>query len=235
VTTGPAIDQAPLWSADGERLFFTSTGGGTLGTLLSQAADGSGTAERLTESRNIRRPTSVLADDTGVIYSEGGDLMLLTMRAPRSHTAVLHTTAVERSGVVSPDGRWIAYDSSDSGFVSPSTQVFVRPFPDVNKARFQISTDGGGQPRWSRDGRELFFLAVDGTVMGVDVVRGPQWQAGTPRQILPRNVLADVSTSLRTFDVTPDGLRFLVLKGSPGTTVPAPQIVVVQNWLGEIN
>ena len=111
----------------------------------------------------------------------------------------------------------------------------VRPFPDVNKARFQISTDGAGQPRWSRDGRELFFLAVDGTVMGVDVVRGPQWQASTPRQILPRNVLADVSTSLRTFDVTPDGQRFLVLKGSPGTTVPAPQIVVVQNWLGEIN
>ena len=235
VTTGPAIDQAPLWSADGERLFFTSTGGGSLGALLSQAADGSGTAERLTESRNIRRPTSVLADNAGVIYSEAGDLMLLTMRAPRSRKAVLHTTAVEHSGAVSPDGRWIAYDSSDSGFVSPSTQVFVRPFPDVNKARFQISTNGGGQPRWSRDGRELFFLVVDGTVMGVDVVRGPTWHASTPRQILPRNVLADVSTSLRTFDVTPDGQRFLVLKSSPGTTVPAPQIVVVQNWLGEIN
>jgi serine/threonine-protein kinase len=91
-----------------------------------------------------------------VIYSEAGDVMLLTVRAAPSRTAVLHTTAVEHSGVVSPDGRWIAYDSSDSGFVSPSTQVFVRPFPDVNKARFQISTDGGGQPRWSRDGRELY-------------------------------------------------------------------------------
>ena len=235
VTTGPAIEQAPLWSVDGERLFFTSTGGGTLGTLLSQAADGSGTAERLTESENVRRPTSMLADNSGVIYSEGGDLMMLNMRAPRTRTAILHTTAVEHYGVVSPDGRWIAYDSSDSGFVSPSTQAFVRPFPDVNKARFQISTDGGGQPRWSRDGRELFFLAKDGTLMGVDVVRGPTWQASTPRQILPRNVLADVSTSLRTFDVTPDGQRFLVLKGSPGTTVPAPQIVVVQNWRGEID
>ncbi len=235
VTTGPAIEQAPLWSVDGERLFFTSTGGGTLGTLLSQAADGSGTVERLTESENIRRPTSMLADNSGVIYSEAGDLMLLNMRAPRTRTAILHTTAIEHYGVVSPDGRWIAYDSSDSGFVSPSTQAYVRPFPDVNKARFQISTDGGGQPRWSRDGRELFFLAKDGTLMGVDVVRGPTWQASTPRQILPRNVLADVSTSLRTFDVTPDGQRFLVLKGSPGTTVPAPQIVVVQNWRGEID
>jgi Tol biopolymer transport system component len=95
VTTGPAIEQAPLWSVDGERLFFTSTGGGTLGTLLSQAADGSGTAERLTESENIRRPTSMLADNSGVIYSEAGDLMLLNMRAPRTRTAILHTTAVE--------------------------------------------------------------------------------------------------------------------------------------------
>jgi eukaryotic-like serine/threonine-protein kinase len=231
VTAGPAIDQAPLWSVDGKRLFFTSTGGGILGRLFWQAADGSGGAEPLTESRNVRRPTAVLAHNGGVIYSEGSNLMLLTLKPPRSPAPILHTTGLEQFGVVSPDGRWIAFDSSDSG----SSQVFVRPFPNVNDARFQISRDGGGQPRWSRDGRELFFLAADGTIMGADVVRGPTWQASTPRPIVPRNVLADVSISLRTFDVTPDGQRFLVLKGSPDRAAAPPQVVVVQNWLDEIN
>jgi serine/threonine-protein kinase len=231
VTSGPAIDESPLWSADGRRVFFISTGGGAVGSLFWQAADGSGTAERLTDSRNVRRPTAVLADGSGVLYSENGNIMMLIMEPPRRVVPILHTPTLQQTGVVSPDGQWVAFESLDSD----TPQILVRPFPNVDDARFQISIDGGSQPRWSRDGRELFFLAVDGTIMGVDVTRGPTWQASTPRPILPRNVLGNVSTSLRTFDVMPDGQRFLVLKGSPGRAAAPPQIVVVQNWLGEIN
>ena len=229
VTTGPAIDQSPLWSADGRRLFFLSTRGGGAGSLFSQAADGGGVAERVTDSRIVREPSGMLADGR-VLYTENDDIMSVTADPPRRVLPVVRTPALERKGTVSPDGRWIAFESLDAGAV----QVFVRPFPNVEDARVQISTDGGLQPRWSRDGRELFFLAIDGTLMGVHVERGTSWSAGYPAPIVPRNVFADVSMSLRAFDVAPDGQRFIVVKGAPGSAVPAPRIIVVQNWLAEI-
>jgi Tol biopolymer transport system component len=188
-----------------------------------QAADGSGTAERLTESRNVRRPSSVLADGSAVLYSESSDVMMLTLSAPRRVLPIVHTPALGQSGVVSPDGRWIAFASVDSG----ASQIFVRPFPNTTEARSQISIGGGSQPRWSRDGRELFFLAPDGTLCGrrskSNMAGRHAWSRRRPQRARRRQ---HQPAQLRRHTGWPAIPRRQRLSGAP---TPAPHIVVVQN------
>jgi len=232
VTTDPGLDQSPLWTPDGRGLIFTSQAGGMLGGLFRQAADGTGIAERLTGSpTTIRRATAFVPDGSAVLYNDGTDIMMLTLGGDPRVRPVLQTPQAERAGVISPDGRWLAYAGLDSG----TPQIFVRPFPNVDAARTQVSTAGGSEPRWSRDGRELFYVALDGTVMRADVSPGATWQSLSPTPVVDGRILGNVSVSLRTFDVSLDGQRFLMIKNAPGidSSVSSPQIVVVQNWLQE--
>ena len=228
VTTDAGVDHAPLWTPDGQRLIFTR--GNTTGALFWQAADGSGPAERLIESSTIRRATSVLSDSSAVLYTEVADVMMLTLDKGRGVQPMVRTPQPEQHGVVSPNGQWLAY----AGFDGVS-QIFVRPFPNVNDAITQVSTSGGGQPLWARNGRELFYLSLDGSLMSVPVVPGRTWKAQAPVRIIDPDVLRDVSISLRTYDVSPDGQRFLVIKDAPGerTAASPPQVIVVQNWVEE--
>ena len=144
---------------------------------------------------------------------------------------VVQTPQAERAGVISPDGRWLAYAGLDSG----TPQIFVRPFPNVDDARTQVSIAGGSEPRWARNGRELFYMALDGTVMKTVVSKGATWQSQSPMPVVDGRILGNVSVSLRTFDVSLDGQRFLMIKNTPGaeSSASSPQIVVVQNWLQE--
>ena len=113
--------------------------------------------------------------------------------------------------------------------------IFVRPYPNVNDAVTQVSTTGGSQPQWASNGRELFYLSLDGSLMSVPVVPGRTWNAQAPLTVIDRDVFRDVSISLRTYDVSPDGRRFLVIKDAPnpGTAPNPPQVIVVQNWMEE--
>ena len=228
VTTDPGVDHAPLWTPDGQRLIFTR--GTTTGALFWQVADGSGPAERLIESSTIRRATSVLGASTGVLYTDVADVMMLTLDKGRRVQPAVRTPQPEQHGVVSPNGQWLAYASFDG-----VSQIFVRPFPNVNDAVTQVSTNGGALPLWARNGRELFYLSLDGSLMSVPVVPGGTWKAEAPVTVFNQDVLGDVSLSLRTYDVSPDGRRFLVIKGAPGenASFSAPQIIVVQNWMEE--
>ena len=228
VTTGAGVDHAPLWTPDGQRLIFTR--GNTTGALFWQAADGSGTAERLIESSTIRRATSVLNASTGVLYTEVADVMMVTLDKDRRVHPVVRTPQPEHHGVISPNGQWLAYSAFDG-----VSQIFVRPFPNVNDAITQVSTNGGAQPLWARNGRELFYLSLDGSLMSVSVVPGRTWKAQAPVMVINQDVLRDVSLSLRTYDVSPDGRRFLVIKDPPGENVSTtpPQVIVVQNWVEE--
>ena len=234
VTTDPGSDQSPVWMPDGRRLLFSSQAGGVLGSLFWQAADGTGTAERLLiDSPYVQRPSSVVADGTRVLFMEGADLMMLTLGNDRRVQPVIQTAQIEQNGVISPDGRWLAYDSNDSG---PS-QIFVRPFPNANEGKAQVSTGGGSQPLWSRNGRELFYMAPDGTLMGVSVEPGRKWIAGMPTKVIERPYFGGVgNSSPRTYDVSPDGQRFLMLKqvASPDQSAAPARIVVVQNWVEEL-
>jgi hypothetical protein len=237
VTFDPGIDRAPVWTPDGRRLVFSSQASGSaLGTLFWQAADGTGTPERLAQSPSVQLPSAVLPDGTRVVFSEfnastSGDVMTLTLERDSPVQPLLQTAFDERNGDVSLDGRWLAYESNDSG----QRQISVRPFPDVNRGRWQVSTGGGTQPVWARNGQELFYLAPNGALMSVRVERGTTWRAGTPTKLIDAQYYVGVGAA-RAYDVSPDGQKFLMIKEArPSDDAPPPaQVVIVQNWAEEL-
>ena len=238
LTLNPALNALPAWTPDGRRVVFTSNRAGVL-NLFSQAADGTGTVEQLTESPNIQRASAVSPDGTQVVFTvispkTGEDVMALRLDGTHQILSLVQTPFDERNGIVSPNGRWLAYEANDSG----PFQVYVRPFPDVNSGHWQVSTSGGTQPLWARSGRELFYVAPDGALMGVTAVDGPAWTAGAPTKVLEERyvVLGTGGGPFpRNYDIAPDGRRFLMLKAVESDTAGAPtQIVVVQHFEEEL-
>jgi eukaryotic-like serine/threonine-protein kinase len=234
LTTHSALDIYPVWSRDGRRVLFGSQRSGVVENLFWQSADGTGTVERLTESTNQQAPFAVTGDGRSAIARErsprtGFDLMLVPLEPPYEPKPLIVTEFHEVNGEPSPDGRWLAYQSNASG----QFDVYVRPLPDVNAGRWQVSTAGGRFPVWSRDGSELFYVASDDTVMSVRVQPGSGWQATTPAKLFRRQDLffGTEETATRTFDVGPDG-RFLMIRNLQHD-VPR-QVHVVQNWFAEL-
>jgi serine/threonine-protein kinase len=233
-TFGPAYDGWPVWTPDGQRILFASERGGHR-NLYAQAADGTGSIERLSDTANQQQPTSVTPDGMRLIFHQstptaGIDIMQLTLDGAHTVTPLVQTPFTERNATVSPDGRWLAYDANDSG----QEEIYVRPFPDVNGGRWLVSTGGGTRPSWTRDGSELFYLA-GGALMRVAVDKGPGWTAGTATKLLEGPYFTSEGNPGRTYDISPDGKRFLMIKqaGSEQAVSP-PQIIVVQNWHEEL-
>lgn len=139
----------------------------------------------------------------------------------------------ERNGVVSPDGRWLAYEANDSG----QYEIYVRPFPEVNSGHWQVSTGGGTRPLWARSGQELFYLALSGALMRVGIERSRTWAATAPTELIKEGYFTVPGGNPgRTYDISPDGRRFLLIKqggGSDQSTGPT-SIIVVQNWDEEL-
>jgi serine/threonine-protein kinase len=137
----------------------------------------------------------------------------------------------EVNAEISPDGRWLAYQSNRSG----RFEVYVQPFPDVANGLWPVSTTGGTEPVWARDGRELFYRAPNGAVMRVSITPGSIWKASAPTQLFTATsyTLADPTSGgvSRTYDVSPDGQRFLMMKNSDAPTriSTAQRVIVVQN------
>jgi Tol biopolymer transport system component len=236
VTSDPGVDQAPVWAPDGRRLVFSSQAGGAAGALFWQLADGAGSAERLTQSSNAQIPSAVLADGSRVLFWETStesatDLKTVTLDGDRAVQPLLLTPQPEVSPTVSPDGRWLAYQSTDSD----QTQIFVRPFPKVDEAKIQVSTGGGIGPVWAKTGEQLFFQALDGALMSVDVRGGGSWTAGAPTRLIEaRYYVGTRLAGTANYDVASDGKRFLMLKESGNDSNLSPTIVVVQNWTEEV-
>ena len=237
LTSTPGVDVVHVWTPDSRRLIFTSERGGVR-NLFWQAADGAGAAERLTESPNTQYPTGVSPDGRRLIFSEespttGNDVMALELDETRRVTPLVQSPFVERNGTVSPDGRWLAYEANDSG----RFEIYVRPFPEVNGGRWQVSTSGGTRPIWTRSGQrqELFYVSPTGAIMGVEVARSPSWEATTPTLVVKEGYFTNLNWWGRSYDVSPDGQRFLMIKegGAEGTAAPA-SIIVVQHWIEEL-
>jgi serine/threonine-protein kinase len=155
--------------------------------------------------------------------------MLATLRSPVEVRPLIQTTFNEWFPAVSPDGRWIAHTSNESG----RTEVYVRPFPDVERGRWQVSTDGGTMPRWAKDGRELIYRRGEDSDRRswVSAIQpGASFVAGAPTQIATR-----VTNASSAYDVAADG-RLLVTVPAGGTEAEATcnRIVVVQNWFDEL-
>jgi serine/threonine-protein kinase len=226
-----------VWTPDGSRLIFSSERTGER-SLYWQAADGTGAVERLTESPNIQNTTAVSPDGRRLIFTAtvpktGEDVMQLELDGTHRMTPLVQSPFAERNGIVSPDGRWLAYEANDSGRV----EISVRPFPEVNSGHWQVSTAGGTRPLWARSGQELFYASPTGAIMRVGVERGPSWAATTPTTLVKEGYFTTPGGYTgRTYDIAPDGQRFLMIKEGGGTdqAVAPSQIIVVQHFDEEL-
>ena len=233
VTFGSALENHSVWTPDGRRLIFSSERTGTR-NLYVQAADGTGAVERLTESPNPQNVTAISPDGTRLIFNEttsttGDDVMQLSMDGAHRVTTLVHTPSTERNGVVSPDGRWLAYEANDSG----PLEIYVRPYPAVQSGHWQVSTGGGTRPLWAPNSAELFYVAPSGAIMRVGVTRGENWTATSPTLLFKEGYLTGQPGFVgRTYDIAPGGERFLLIKRAESAA--APNIVVVQHFDEEL-
>ncbi len=236
ITQDPGLNRGVAWMPDGKKIVFSAERDGSQ-SLFWQAADASGSSERLTTPRSGRTnfPNSVAADGARMVFSEPDatphDLYMLQLDSELKVSPLLNAPHDEHNGEVSPNGRWLAYQSDETG----SAEVYVRPFPNVGDSRDKISTGGGTRPAWARSGRELFYLKGDGTMVAVPIHpdAGGRFNPGIPTSLFQGAYF--MGQSARTYDVSPDGSRFLMIKGAaPSTNSSAVQLVVVQHWFEEL-
>ena len=230
LTSTPTLDMAPVWTPDGRRIIWTTTRDDTSPTLYWQAADGSGSAERV-GGPAIAFPGSVTPDGQAVLSTSGGAVFIRTsLVGERSSARLLGPMQALFAPELSPDGRWLAYQSNESGL----PEVYVRPYPNVDAGRWQISTQRGSRPAWSRNGRELFFLdGSDRLSVATIAVNGSTLVPGVPRRLLDTAYYQGFTTRgayLRGYDVSPDGQRFLMIKGTADAAASQTVMTVVSNW-----
>jgi len=235
VTSEPGFDGNPMWSRDGKSIVFASTRDRRW-TLHRRAADGTGEAELLAtfDKARLVRPYTWTPDGGTLLIDVDGDIGSIAVNGKGEWQPLIQTAAFEIQPAVSPDGRWIAYGSSEKG----RPEVYLQRFPALGDRR-AVSVGGGYLPTWSRDGRELFYLRIGSTnaPMRVSVQTNKDGRAdiGTPEVFTKlRNLLE--SGGYRPFDVSPDGQRLLVISrsGDAGTELQARQIHVVINWFEEL-
>ena len=235
LTFNPSNDLYPAWTPDSRRLAFSSARDGNQ-NLFSKAADGTGTVERLTESENLQHAYFFSPDGKQLVYRElhprEGDLVVLSLDGDGSSVPLLATEFDELNAEISPDGRWLAYQSNASG----QYEIFVRPFPNVDEGQLQISTASGTEPLWARDGSELFYLDPGGQLTAVSVRTDPSLDFGNAEVVLEESYLsAAPGATGRTYDVSPNGERFLRIKeGGAGEQTSPAELILVLNWFDEL-
>jgi eukaryotic-like serine/threonine-protein kinase len=230
LTSGEDVDSDPIWTRDGSRIVYSSVRG-TEG-LFWQRADGSGEAEHLVDgSGGVRAFT--WTSDGQLVYEElaGAEIRLLTPGDPSPSRAIKMFEAPnyfnELLPALSPDGRWIAYQSTESG----EAEVYLRPFPDVSSLRRQVSVGGGFAPLWAPNGREIYYRNST-NLMAVKAQTSPTLELGAPEVVVGLDNYILPGTRGIKYEVAPDG-RFLLLKDS-GTGRSQDRVVLVQNWTDEL-
>lgn len=204
----------------------------------------------MTEGSRIRGADTTTPDGKGVVLRESDgkgtfDLTLLELHdgrraqpASSGSRPLVQSPHAEANAEVSPDGRWLAYRSNKSG----ADEVYLEPFPNTGDRQWQVSRGGGSEPLWARRGRELFYRGGTGAVMRVSIDPASRTPPGTPTQLFEASSYALGGRgefgrlAARTYDVSPDGRRFLMIKNADApATLPAPdRIVLVQNWFEDL-
>jgi Tol biopolymer transport system component len=217
------------WSPDGTRIAFEDDRAGPM-DIFVKPTEGAGEATPvLTGGAFFKQPTSWSADGKWIVFEQpdpktGWDLVLVAADGSFKVTPVLHALGSERQGVVSPDGRWIAYNSDEAGRM----ELFVQSFPSSG-AKYQVTSGGATNTtnRWTKNGKELMFLAGDGlTVMAADVTTGASFRAGAP------HALCRLRPDITAVDFTPDGERILV--AAPAGEPLPPSITIEVNWAAQL-
>jgi Tol biopolymer transport system component len=239
LTFDDTSESAPIWTPDGKRILFVSNRDGANG-IYWKPADGTGVVEKFaTAPDRTLLPYSFSSDGKVLITGELGasstkaDIGMLSMEGNHARKALLQEKFDEVQPKISPDGQWMAYSSTESG----QNEVYVRPFPDIDKGKWQASTSGGSSPLWAPNGRELFYLSNDNSVMAVPVDFKPALNLGTPKILFRSTYIAAGPTSGTPWDINSDGKRFLMMKGpeSSVSTGGGPRkINIVLNWLEEL-
>ena len=219
----------PIWTPDGKRVTFSCYAGGGW-DLYWMSADGSGGPERLAPGENLQWAGSWSPDGQALAFSKadpttGSDIWLQNLKGERK--PFLQTPANESGALFSPDGRWLAYESDESG----RWEIYVRPFPGPG-GKWQISTEGGVEPVWARSGRELFYRNGD-TMMVAAVQTKPTFDAAKPKLLFEKHYETSPQSFLANYDISPDGQRFLMIKAGEQESAPT-QLNVVLNWSDEL-
>ena len=230
---GPAtrvadVGSGPSWAPGGKSLLFSIAGSGALQTV---PADGSALPSAIA---GLGAAPQLSPDGKWLVYTWRGDIFGRRTDGDTTPVALVQDPATQATPALSPDGRWLAYSSDETGTI----QVYVRPFPDTKVAKRQLSKTLGYYPRWSRSGRELFYIGADasgvGNLYAADVVPGAAFTTGTPKPLF--SVAPFAPTNTNSFDVSPDGQQFLFTRSVGSTSADAQhdRIVIVQNFVAEL-
>jgi eukaryotic-like serine/threonine-protein kinase len=220
-----ALDATPVWSPDGTRVVFTSSRGAAFDLYIKEA-NGTEEEKPISEGLTDKYPNSWSSDGKYILYTDGPDFRYLTLPEMKS-AMFLKAPGTVRNGQFSPDGKWVAYASNESG----KWEVYVTSFPEAH-GKWQVSSAGGDQPRWRGDGKELFYMGTDAKMMAVPVKTGAGFDAGTPVGLFQTNVKETAATSEQySYDVTPDGQRILV--NTVLKNVETQPMTVILRWGGE--
>ncbi len=235
----------PIWTPDGKSIIYFSTHEAAADGIYRRPADGSGAVERLSpKSDNGLYPFSLSSDGKSLFVMElvsmsNGDIAMLSMEGNHELHRLLQREYSEAQPRISPNGRWLAYVSSESTADAPTAEVYIRPYPEVDKGKEKVSTGSGNCPLWSPDGRELFYLSGDNFVMAVSVKTEPILSLGTPQRLFPNANLGLIFGRGYPWDISPDGKRFLMMKPAKTpdreSAAESPRkINVVLNWTEEL-
>ncbi len=230
LTFDPGLDWFAVWSPDGTRIIFSSSRDGP-NNLYQKVSSGAGNEEALLKSNETKYADDWSPDGRFLVYGLGREagLWLLPLtgddRKPRPY---LETESGSQARF-SPDGRYVAYTSNQSG----KNEVYVRPFPTASGGKWMVSKGGGNQPHWRRDGKELFYISADSKMMAVEMAGASgSFQSGIPKALFAAPVWGGgTATNTTRYDVTADGKKFLI-NSVPAETTPGASspITVVLNW-----
>jgi dipeptidyl aminopeptidase/acylaminoacyl peptidase len=231
-TFGAATEVSPLWSPNGSRIVFGSNRKGIF-NLYWKLSSSAGADELLLESDLPNAPEDWSSDGRFLLFRSGGpqtgnDLWILPVAGDRKPFPFLKTPFDEHEGQFSPDGKWIAYQSNESG----QFEIYVQPFPGPG-GKFRISSNGGAQPRWNKNSEEIFYVSLDSKMMAAPVKLSPEGQSlqtGTPAALFPVRIAGGPVPGVRKqqYAVSSDSQRFLVnLAADEGAASP---ITLILNW-----
>lgn len=247
LTFDPALDTSPVWTGHDEQIVYASgrEGGVTANGVYERAANGLGADQRLftADADDAVVVLDATSDGREIVFLRGklatfaatNEVWRLSRTAGGESAAapLLHTGGGRYANArLSPDGRWLAYSSNESG----PYDITVQPYPDVARGKWQVSTAGGSEPVWRADGRELFYLAPSGELMGVEVKPGDAFDAGRPHVLFQSGLEQRGTTFFNSYDAAPDGERFLMAMpgNATGTSQPlgpdTPVFEVIVNW-----
>jgi serine/threonine-protein kinase len=232
LTFGDTANLRPTWTQDGRSLVYIGNATTNGGSLMTRRADGTGSARLLVRSPFAWAQTRETRDGQWILgrrsFFEAGSGDVFAVKKGDSTVVPLVTSpAVEVEPVVSPDGRWLAYTSDESG----TPEIYVRPFPDAGSARWQVSTAGGSDPLWSHSGRELFYRSSQDALTSVAIRPGATFGFEQPKALFSTsNYLTNAP--VQSYDVSPDDKRFLLLRATASTE--RNELIVVQNWTAEM-